>query len=240
MTHRTPLITLAAVAAYLLALLVANMVIHPGASADSAGAGTPAQGPASPPPSPRDGPAAPITPAAPSTAPEAQTPSSGPASPEDDDELASRVVYVGRTDDGIAVAVAVLNGRAAAYVCDGSRLESWLRGRVDGDEVTLSDREGTRVEARLDNGQLEGEVEGEDETHDFTLDRASEPAGLYRARGSRTTIGWIVLPDGSQVGLATDDRGASTPAPRLDPGDSRVRVDGEDVTAEPVTGETNL
>ena len=50
---------------------------------------------------------------------------------------------------------------------------------------------------------------------EFEIDEAKRPAGLYRARGSKTTIGWIVLPDGSQVGVQTTGSDSSA-APRLD------------------------
>jgi len=68
---------------------------------------------------------------------------------------------------------------------------------------------------------------------------AKKPAGLYRAtptvRGKASKVGWIVQPDGSQVGLLTTD-GTSAEAPALDPAAGTASVDGTPVTAEAITG----
>jgi hypothetical protein len=150
-------------------------------------------------------------------------------------------VYVGRTKDGeIAVAVAVLGHRTAAYICDGRALEAWFRGTVDHDTVTLTSRRGDRIRALLaDDGRLMGSVRHEGKTYQFRLRRANPPAGLYRAEGSRTTIGWIVLPNGDVVGVATDPSGKSGPAPTL-PADRKTELDGETVPAAPVNGDSDV
>jgi hypothetical protein len=66
----------------------------------------------------------------------------------------------------------------------------------------------------------------------------AKPAGLYRARGSKTTIGWIVLEDGSEVGIQTTSTVSS--APQLDPADPEVTVNGEKLDAAPVSGDEDL
>ena len=65
---------------------------------------------------------------------------------------------------------------------------------------------------------------------------ASEPAGLYRLSGTDgTTVGWIVQPDGSQVGLETQgDRVA--PAPVYVPGQP-VTVGGQAAYPKEVSGD---
>jgi hypothetical protein len=73
----------------------------------------------------------------------------------------------------------------------------------------------------------------------FEINEAKKPAGLYRARGSKTTIGWIVLEDGSEVGLQTTGQD-STPAPELDPENPQVTVDGKELDAAPVDGDEDL
>ena len=150
-------------------------------------------------------------------------------------------MYAGRTEDGtIAVAIAVLGNKAAAYLCDGESVESWLRGTVDGDQITLRNKNGsTELEARLDDGRLEGKIDLDGDELEFTVGEAEEPAGLYRARGAKTTIGWIVLPDGSQVGVQTTGED-STPAPELDPANPEVTVDGEPLRGEPVSGDQDV
>ena len=127
-----------------------------------------------------------------------------------------RAVYIGRTEQSaIAVAVAVDGDRAAAYLCDGRRIEAWLTGSVDDGELRLRGRSGARLEGRVVDGRLTGDLEVHDRRYDYRAKPADEPAGLYRSQTSDggTVIGWIVLPDGSQVGLRNDPSGL-TPAPR--------------------------
>jgi hypothetical protein len=151
-----------------------------------------------------------------------------------------RVVYAGRTKDGSAgIAVAVLGDRAAAYFCDGRSIESWLRGKVDADTLSLTSRRGARLEARLAGSVLRGTIKVGGTRTSFAIKEAKKPAGLYRARGSKTTIGWIVLPDGSQVGVRTTGNN-SAPAPTLDPDRAEVRIDGQTLTAEPVSGDQDV
>src|SRR5215213_1663962 len=176
-----------------------------------------------------------------STATEAATSGAGPAeSAADDradDEFRNKIVYAGRTEDGsAAIAVAVVGGQAAAYFCDGSRVEYWLRGTASEGELNLRPKDGDSLEARLDGSKITGEIEINDERLDFTIGEAKRPAGLYRAEGSSTTIGWIILSDGTQVGGQTDNRGQSKAAPELNPDRTDVNAGGEDLTAEPVEG----
>jgi hypothetical protein len=150
------------------------------------------------------------------------------------------VVYAGRTDDdSAALAVAVLGDRAAGYLCDGRDVEAWFLGKVVGDEISLTSRRGASLEAKLVHGALEGKIELADEELTFTIGKAEPPAGLYRARGSKTTIGWIILPDGSQVGIQTTGE-ESAPAPELDPDNPEVTVDGESLQGEPVSGDQDV
>ena len=78
-----------------------------------------------------------------------------------------------------------------------------------------------------------------DDTQKFEINEASLPAGLYRARGSKTIIGWIVLEDGSQAGVQTTGAD-STAAPELNPENPQVTVDGENLDAAPVNGDEDL
>src|SRR5829696_4914194 len=162
------------------------------------------------------------------------------AEPEGD-QFPEKVVYAGRTDDdSAAIAVAVLGDRAAAYVCDGRNVESWMRGSAREGELKLRAKNGDTVEAKLEGSRIDGTIELGDEKLDFTIDEAKRPAGLYRVRGSGHTIGWIVLPDGYQVGIEARDDGTSTAAPKLDPDQPDVEVNGESVTAKPVVGDEDI
>jgi hypothetical protein len=149
-------------------------------------------------------------------------------------------VYAGRTDDGpAAIAVAVLDNQAAAYVCDGRNVESWFRGTVEGGRISLKSKNGEALQAELDGDHLKGTVQIKNDTQKFEINEASKPAGLYRTRGSKTTIGWIVLEDGSQVGVQTTGADSSA-APQLDPENPQVMVDGESLDAAAVNGDEDL
>jgi hypothetical protein len=212
--HRSPLITLAAVALAFAIMFTVNMLSGPPGAAQQT---TPASSP-SPQPT--------VTASATETA--------------EDKEFAERVVYAGRTDDGAAaIAVAVLGNQAAAYVCDGRSVEEWFRGTVEGGKISLKSKSGATLQAELDGDHLKGTVQIGNDKLKFEINEAKKPAGLYRAQGSGTTIGWIVLEDGSQVGVQTT--GAETKAaPQLDPENPQVMVDGETLDAAPVNGDEDL
>lgn len=228
MKHRSPLLTLAAVAVAFAIMFTVNMLASPPGSSST---GTP-------------------TPAAPATAsasPGSQETETAAASPSpsatesaEDSKFPQKVVYAGRAEDGAgAIAVAVLGTQAAAYFCDGRSVESWFRGAVTGSDISLKSKDGATLQASLDGDHLKGSLRIKNERVRFEINEAKKPAGLYRARGSQTTIGWIVLEDGSEVGLQTTGQD-STPAPELDPENPQVTVDGQELDAAPVNGDEDL
>jgi hypothetical protein len=220
--HRSPLVTLAAVALAFVIMFTVNMLSGPPGSSSTGSAGPTA---------------APTSAAGPQ-----QTASATPSASEtpEDSEFPEQVVYAGRTDDGpAAIAVAVLGNQAAAYVCDGRNVESWFRGTVEGGRLSLKSKNGEALQAELDGDHLKGTVQIKNDTQKFEINEASRPAGLYRARGSKTTIGWIVLEDGSQVGVQTTGADSSA-APQLDPDNPQVMVDGESLDAAAVKGDEDL
>ena len=233
MTHRSPLVTLLG--------LAAAFAIMFGVNLGSSGPRDSYTGGLSPAPSPTPAATSPAAPtsAPPTSEPPSPTPVTSPTASENTDveKFPNKAVYAGRTDDdSAAIAVAILGDQAAAYLCDGKDVESWVRGKVEGDEISLTSRRGASLEAKLVHGALEGTIELADEKMTFTIPQAEPPAGLYRARGSKTTIGWIILPDGSQVGIQTTGE-ESAPAPELDPDNPEVTVDGEQLQGEPVSGD---
>jgi hypothetical protein len=228
MKHRSPLVTLAAVALAFAIMFIVNIVSGPPGSGTS-GAASPSA-------------AAPTTAGSSSLQPTetaAETPTAS-ASETAEDTFPEQVVYAGRAEDSQgAIAVAVLGGQAAAYFCDGRNVEAWFRGTVEGGNISLKSKSGATLEAELDGTEIKGTVQVQNDTVEFEIDEAKRPAGLYRARGSKTTIGWIVLPDGSQVGVQTTGSDSSA-APRLDLEDPQVTVDGESLDAAPVNGDEDL
>lgn len=230
MKHRSPLLTLAAVAVAFAIMFTVNMLASPPGSSST---GTPT-------------PAAPATASA-SVSPGSQETETAAASPSpsatksaEDSKFPQKVVYAGRAEDGAgAIAVAVLGTQAAAYFCDGRSVESWFRGTVTGSDISLKSKDGATLQASLDGDHLKGSLRIKNERVRFEINEAKKPAGLYRARGSKTTIGWIVLEDGSEVGVQTTGQD-STPAPELDPENPQVTVDGTELDAAPVNGDEDL
>ncbi|WP_411151905.1 hypothetical protein [Streptomyces sp. A30] len=149
--------------------------------------------------------------------------------------------YAGRTtDDSASVAVTLRDGKAIAYFCDGRAKESWLKGDVEDDgTMKLTGKHGAELNGTLKEGKrISGTVDIDGGQYAFTADKAKKPSGLYRAtatvRGAKVDGGWIVLPDGRQVGILTRD-GEPAPAPRIDPETGAVTIDGQQLTARPVT-----
>ena len=219
MSTRGPLLTLASVAVLTGALLWVNEVVGPptpttSSSTYSAGYGAPT----SPSPSPSEA---------------APPPTVEPAT--------LQAVYSGKTGGGEAtVAVAVNGDRAAAYLCDGTRIETWLQGSVTGDQVVLTGRDTAALIGTVSGTTLSGTVvTSTGQAWPFSAEEARPPAGIYEARttidGLATRIGWVVLPDGTQVGIQNVG-GNRSPAPALDLEDTTFTLDGAAQEATPVDG----
>jgi hypothetical protein len=251
MKTRSPIVTLIAVAGAFTVLLAVNALQSTG---DAGTAPTATGGPAAPPTSSAPPAEEPTSPPPASTAPPPETPTSPPPAstappPEPSAEPSSeppaipaQAVWAGRTTDRRAtIAIAVRNGRAAGYFCDGRAVESWLTGSAEGDRITLRSKSGDTAEARLAGGRLTGTITVSGRELGFTAAAAKPPAGLYRASGTangrQTTIGWIVLADGSQVGISRTGS-TRTPAPRLDPSRGGAVVGDVVLPVQPVSGDT--
>ncbi|WP_425835600.1 hypothetical protein [Streptomyces fractus] len=190
----------------------------------------------------REAPAATASPA-PSTSAPASSSTSPPTSPSKASPTrtarAGKTSYAGRTDDDTsAISISVRGDKAIAYFCDGRSKESWLKGNVeDNGEMKLSGKHGAKLDGRLTGDRVRGTTTIEKHPYGFTAKKAVKPSGLYRAttevRGAKIDGGWIVLPDGRQVGIVRRDDKPSA-APRIDPDSGAVTVDGTRLTARPV------
>jgi len=235
MGQRSPLVTLAATAIGLVALLVVNSTQTTTGSPPPAGDVT----------------TAPIT-AAPTTTTPTNATATSPSrprkttgTPPTTPSQPVAAVYAGRTEGREAtLAIAVKGGQAAAYLCDGSRVEAWLTGTRTANRLTLRSRAGDQLvgivtPSTITGSTVTGTVAVRGQSLLFEISEADPPAGLYRARtksrGAVATIGWIVLADGSQVGI--DNDGTPGPAPPLDPLRGTAVVDGVPVTARAVAGD---
>ncbi|WP_436519954.1 protein kinase domain-containing protein [Actinoplanes sp. HUAS TT8] len=147
-----------------------------------------------------------------------------------------RITLAGHVeDDAGTLAISIRDQQAIAYICDGNRLEAWLKGTAENGRLNLFGKNGAKVVGTFDKDSARGQVTVVGATHDFVLGTVKKPSGLYRTslkvRNAKVQGAWIVLPDGRQVGVLTlgDQIG---PAPQLDVATDTTTVDG---TAVPVT-----
>lgn len=185
-------------------------------------------------------PAAPATPAPATSAPAADATAAGTGSATaTPPPVLARATYAGQLPGGAALALAIRDGVAIAYLCDG-RVEEWLQGTVRGATLELSGRGGARLTGTVDAARATGTVVAGGASSRFDIARATKPSGLYRSvaqlNGARVQGGWIVLPDGRQVGLLTVGGTGTRPAPPLDVSTGRVLIDGVAVTPTPIDG----
>ncbi|WP_329278851.1 hypothetical protein [Streptomyces sp. NBC_01451] len=189
-----------------------------------------------------DSPADKVSPSSAPTGSKASPSPSRPATPSASPTKAPapNADYAGRTDDdSSAVSVSLRDGRAIAYFCDGRDKESWLKGDVEADgSMKLTGDGGSVLNGTLKGRSIRGTVDIEGGHYAFTADKAVKPSGLYRAtatvRNAKVDGGWIVLSTGEQVGILKRD-GKPSPAPRIDPETGAVTIDGQRLTARPVT-----
>ncbi|WP_433053600.1 hypothetical protein [Dactylosporangium sp. CS-033363] len=177
--------------------------------------------------------------AAPSPTP---TPAAASSAPGDGSGKAAQtgtITYAGAVDGGAAsLGVVVHNGKAIAYVCDGKAAESWMDGDMANGEAQLNSAKLTgKLVATYTPGQIKGTVTAGAKTYTFTLKAVAPPSGLYRSQTSlrkKLDASWIVLPDGTQVGVQNRN-GVLQPAPPFDVNNKTAVVDGTNVTIEPTS-----
>lgn len=211
MKVRGPLITLAAVAALGVGILIVNISQEPE-------------------PAPPGKPAAVSTTTAPATnapQPPAPTTPPGPAFP-------AKADYVGKipTANGvITLDISVEGDKAVAYACDGNTVESWMRGPAVNGTVSLANKDRTsRLEGRLDGTAVVGTLWIGEKKWDFTAETAQPPAGLYIYEEGGVRGSWIRDSDGAVTGVLRLGDGSTVPAPGLEI-DGDALIDGRTVTA---------
>lgn len=179
----------------------------------------------------------------------APSPSASPVPPSPTPVAEPPATYAGYTTGGAAtIAIAVDGGQAVAYLCDGKRVESWLQGTAANGALNLTGSHNGSLTGSYANGVATGAVAAGGHQWTFTARTVTKPSGLYRASaevsGARIVAGWIVLADGSQVGLVDtgdpDAGGTAAPAPALDPVTGTATVGGTALDATPVDGSSRL
>jgi hypothetical protein len=245
MKRNTPLITLLAGAALGVVLLVASMLTTPSSaqpnySAAAASSAVPAESATSAPTESSE---------APEPAESSAAASAPAAAPSPARTTPTRADFTGRVGGGGgSVAVAVHGDKAIAYVCNGSTVEGWMRGKVENGKLTLTGKNQTHLTASIHTGTVTGDVEAHGTDYSFSVPTvsksSSKSSGLYQAtavvQGKTIKAGWIVLGDGTQIGsLETDESGENAvTAPKLDVATMTARIGNVVLHAVPVSGVT--
>ena len=249
MKRNTPLITLLVGAALGVVLLVATMLATP-SSALPASYSTAAASPAPSSPAPAESSEAPEQ----SSAEPAESSAAGSApaaapSPEPTRTTPTRADFAGRVGGGGgSVAVSVHGDKAIAYVCNGSTVEGWMRGKVENGKLTLTGKNQTHLTASYHAGKVTGDVKAHGTDYSFSVPTvsksSSKSSGLYQAtavvQGKTIKAGWIVLRDGTQIGSVEEDESAenAVTAPKLDVATMTARIGNVVLHAVPVSGVT--
>jgi len=273
MKRNTPLVTLLAGAALGVILLISSMLADPSgtpvsysAAAASSSAAPSSAAPAESSAAPESSPASSAVASSPapsysSAAPaessaepaESSAAVSAPAaapSPEPTRTTPTRANYAGRVGGGGgSVAVSVHGDKAIAYVCNGSTVEGWMRGKVENGKLTLTGKNKAHLTASIHTGTVTGDVEAHGTDYSFSVSTVSKSSGkssgLYQATavvdGKTIKVGWIVLPDGTQIGSLEKDAESAedaVTAPKLDVATMTAQVGGLVLHAVPVSGVT--
>jgi serine/threonine-protein kinase len=246
MKRNTPLVTLLAGAALGVILLISSMLADPSgtpvsyaAAAASSSAAPSSAAPAESSAAPESSPASSAVVSAPAAAP----------SPEPTRTTPTRANYAGRVGGGGgSVAVSVHGDKAIAYVCNGSTVEGWMRGKVQGNKLVLTGKNKAHLTASYHSGTVTGDVEAHGTDYSFSVKSVNKSvnksSGLYQAtavvQGKTIKAGWIVLDDGTQIGSIETDESAenAVTAPKLDVATMTARVGNVVLHAVPVSGVT--
>jgi hypothetical protein len=222
MKSSAPVLTLVVVAALAAVLFVANSLSAPAAQTVAAPA-----------------PAASSVPAEP-----AVPPPPPPPPPTPPPAVVVEKVFAGRSSGNeVTVAVAVKDGRAVAYVCDGTKIEAWLEGTLVGDQLSLRGAQEATLTGTVTEAAALGSVAVGGKQWPYAAQGVQAPAGIYEGRASvrgvATRIGWVVEGDGRVTGNARAAGSPEpTPAPPLDPAaPGTVSLQGVPVSVTTVGGD---
>ena len=154
---------------------------------------------------------------------------------------------------GAAVAISVHKGKAVAYVCNGHAVAAWYRGSAANGKLNLTGKNGARLSVDYRSGKAKGSLTADGVQYSFSapmvhgvVPTGQRPPGLYEATatvdGVSIKAGWIVLPDGSQVGSVEYDPNSAIPptaqAPLLNLATGTAQYDGVTLVASLISGLT--
>jgi hypothetical protein len=168
-------------------------------------------------------------------------------------EVPAKADYVARTDKGgAAVAISVRAGKAVAYMCNGHAVAAWLRGTAKAGRLELTGKNGARLDVSYRTGKASGSITADGTRYAFSAplvhgsSSGHRRPGLYEAtamvHGVKIKAGWVVLPDGSQVGsveyFADAEVAPTAQAPVLDLATGTAQYDGVTLVAGLISGLT--
>jgi serine/threonine-protein kinase len=153
---------------------------------------------------------------------------------------AAQVTYAGKVNSGGAtIAIAVTGGKVVAYVCDGRSAEAWLQGSAQNGQLVLTGAGNASLTGTYRDGVASGSVSATGKQFAFSVKSVKPPSGLYRAaanvRNAQVVGGWIVLEDGTQVGVLRVGN-ATQPAPTLNTDTNSFLLNDTPVTVGVVDG----
>ncbi|MDT5209158.1 MAG: hypothetical protein QOF67_1573 [Mycobacterium sp.] len=219
MKIRGPFVTLAAVAALGVGILLVNM-----SKEESAPPANPYRQP---------------TTTAVAAIPSAPTPPPAPPAAA----FPAKADYVGKipiSSGTITLDIAIDGNKAVAYACDGKSIESWLRGSATNGALSLANKDKTsRLEGHLDGNAVVGTLWIGEKKWDFKADPAQPPAGLYVYDNAGVRNSWIIDGDGGVTGLQRRPDGSTAPAPGLSI-DRTAVIDGQTIVATRVEGASDV
>jgi hypothetical protein len=210
-----PLVTLGAVAALGIGILLVNVSREP----EPTTPGKPV--------------AESVTTTNPSTTDQVPTPSTPPPAP-----FPAKADYVGEipTSNGvITLEITVHGNKAVAYACDGNTVEVWLAGSAENGIVNLASKDNT---SRLEGNTVVGTLWIGKQKWGFTTAAVQPPAGLYVYTEGGARSSWIIDANGAVTGVQRQPNGSTSPAPPLY-ADGTAVINGRTVTATRVEGDSN-
>jgi hypothetical protein len=185
-------------------------------------------------------PAKPAKPAAEATT---GTVSQAPPAPAPPVQFPAKADYVGKipTSSHVITLEITINGtNAIAYACDGNTIETWLRGNAQNGAVSLANKDKTsRLEGHLDGQNVVGTLWIGEKKWDFTTAPAQPPAGLYVYSNNGVRNSWIIDQSGAVTGVQRQADGSTSPAPGLSTSGT-AQINGQTVTATRVEGDSDV
>jgi hypothetical protein len=218
----------------------------PASAPTSAPASAPTSAPASAPTSASASAPGAASSAAPGTAP-AATASTHQA------DVPPKADYVAQVNGGgAAVAISVDAGHAVAYICNGHGVAAWYRGTAAAGGLHLTGKNGARLNVEYRTGRATGSIMADGTKYTFSapvvgnVRPGRRRPGLYEATGVVDGVsvkaGWVVLPNGGQLGSVEYDPSSAVPptaqAPALDLTTGTAQYDGITLVARLISGIT--